>query len=445
MRIKSIQIKNFRGFEEQEFQFDDELTVVVGNNASGKTSLLKALQVALGAYLKSLSDLPADKAFRCDFIKGDEFRRYNPHKKDFFKNEERTRLSVRAEVYRTVVEETGNFKTVPFPINWWRELRGNRTTHSVECAGELMNFVRNMEVERASDDIRVNAIYPLVLSFGVGRIDNQYRTASKIKKRTSRVAQAYKSALKETVDFQGAFDWLYRYERSFKRGNEFEGTREAFLNALLTAIPAMSEIEIDTKNNELSARLEVRGQAPVYQTYDYMSDGFKSVICIVAEMAHRCIELNGFLGVDAVKLTPGVVVIDELDLYLHPRWQQHILGDLRRAFPHIQFVVSSHSPYIIQSVYSRNVITLDGINDVTDPIKRSIEEISIKEMGLDTIRSASYNKMVEMAEYYYQLVKEGKEDEKKAKDIKKILDRIELQFSDDPAYVALLKAERRPL
>jgi predicted ATP-binding protein involved in virulence len=88
----------------------------------------------------------------------------------------------------------------------------------------------------------------------------------------------------------------------------------------------------------------------------------------VAEIAHRCIELNGFLGEKAVRMTPGLVMIDELDLYLHPRWQKHILEDLQRAFPLIQFIVSSHSPFIIQSVRSRNLITLDGINDVTDPV-----------------------------------------------------------------------------
>jgi predicted ATP-binding protein involved in virulence len=244
------------------------------------------------------------------------------------------------------------------------------------------------------------------------------------------------------VDFQGAFDWLYRYDQNLKKGIEFEGTREAFIQALTEAIPAMSDVHIDTKNNELSALLTVTGQTPSYQVFEHMSDGFKSVICIVAEIAHRCIELNGFLGDKAVRMTPGIVMIDELDLYLHPRWQRHILEDLQRAFPLIQFIVSSHSPFIIQSVRSRNLITLDGVNDVTDPVCRSIEEIVLKEMNMDTPRSTRYNQMVEKAELYYQLVAHGEGDDERAQQIKQELDHIELEFSDDPAYVALLKAER---
>lgn len=96
----------------------------------------------------------------------------------------------------------------------------------------------------------------------------------------------------------------------------------------------------------------------------------------------------------------------------------------------------------MQSVKSQNVITLDGVKGNDDPDKRSIEEIVINEMNMDTVRSAKYNEMVEKAEEYYQLVKKEKENTPEAIKIKKELDDIESQFSDDPAYVALLKAER---
>lgn len=434
MRIHKIDITNFMGFEHQSFEFDKDISVIVGNNTAGKTTVLKALQIALGAYLKSLHTLPHDKANTCNFSQSDVFLRYVPSKKDFFANEERTRIDVQAEV----CAQAGWHN-----IHWWREFRGNQTTHSQACAGELIAFAEELERRRSDDNAAINAVFPLVLAFGANRIDNQYRAATKTKERASRIAKAYKSALKETVDFQGAFDWLYRYEQNYKRGLEFEGTREAFISALETAIPALSDIEVDTKNNELIAQVTVTGQNPTYHTFEQMSDGFKSMICIVAEMAHRCIELNGFLGRDSVVKTPGIVMIDELDLYLHPRWQQHILNDLKAAFPLIQFIVSSHSPFIIQSVYSRNIITLDGHNDAADPNRRSIEEIVLQEMNLDTVRSLAYQKMVAQAETYYNLVKTMRADSVQAQDIKHQLDAIEAEFSNDPAYVALLRAERK--
>lgn len=441
MRIKKVNIVNFKGFERKTFEFDNSLSVIVGNNTSGKTTLIQALQVALGAYLKSLSSLPNEKAYSCNFSAKDVYRRYNPEKKDFFSNEENTRVEVDADFCVTIPHDN-DFGYEWHSISWWRELRGSQTTHSIECAGELMSIVKSMETQRLSNQSSSNAVYPVVLSFGANRIDNQYRAATKTKERASRIAKAYKSALRETVDFQSAFDWLYRYDKSFARGNEFEGTKEAFLEALHKAVPAMSEIAVDTKNNELSARIEVSGQPPSYQTYDNMSDGFKSIICIVAEIAHRCIELNGFLGYSAVEKTPGIVIIDELDLYLHPRWQKHILHDLQEAFPMVQFIVTSHSPFIIQSVRNRNVITLDGINDETDPIYPSIEEIVVKEMNMETPRSKMYIEMLENAEKYFQLIKSGGGDEAELSKVKSELDEMEAKFSDDPAYVALLKAER---
>lgn len=443
MRIKSIDIRNFRGYERKSFGFDEKLTVVVGNNTAGKTALLQALQVAMGAYLASLKALPNEQAYRHNFTKDDIFQRWDVEKRDFYKNDESTQVEVDAVFFQTVHAGRDGVHLEEVPVRWWRELRGNKTTHSIECAGELIEQVRRMETMRETS--HENAVYPLVLSFGAKRIDNQYRATKKTKERTSKIAQAYKSALRETVDFQSAFDWLYRYEKNLKKEQEFEGTYEAFMDALSKAIPALTDISVDSKNNELTAKVTVRDQEPTYQTFDHMSDGFKSVICIVAEMAHRCIELNGFLGRDAVSKTPGVVVIDELDLYLHPRWQRHLLDDFQKAFPMIQFVVTTHSPFIIQSVRSRNLITLDGISDATDPIYRSIEEIVTSEMNLDTPRSQTYVSMLSMAERYYQLVKDGREGTEEAMRVKDELDTIELEFSENPAYVALMKAERGKL
>ena len=89
------------------------------------------------------------------------------------------------------------------------------------------------------------------------------------------------------------------------------------------------------------------------------------------------------------------------------------------------------------------MITLDGVNDDTDPIYRSIEEIVTTEMNMETPRSKAYNLMVEKAERYYQLVKKGQGNTAEAKKVSKELDEIEQEFSDDPAYVALLRAERK--
>ena len=102
MRIKHLNIRNFRGYEQKSFDFDERLAVVVGNNTAGKTALLQAVQVALGAFLASLKALPNEPAYRHNFTKDDEFQRYDREKKDFFKNDETTRIDVDALYPRTV-------------------------------------------------------------------------------------------------------------------------------------------------------------------------------------------------------------------------------------------------------------------------------------------------------------------------------------------------------
>ena len=213
---------------------------------------------------------------------------------------------------------------------------------------------------------------------------------------------------------------------------------EAFFEALQVAIPALSEIDFD--HGELEAVVSVTGHAPSRHYFSYMSDGLQSMINIVSEIAHRCIELNGFLGGNAVKMTPGIVMIDEIDLYLHPHWQKHVLQDLTKAFPMIQFIVSTHSPFIIQSLQEGQLVSFD--NDVLttgEPFREGLEDIASERMGLQQdIRSKRFNEMVDVASRLFEATDNGSADKEK---LRIMLDEVEAEFSDDPAYLALIRTE----
>lgn len=356
MRINKIDIVNFKGFQREMREFKSNLTVVIGNNTAGKTTLLKALQIGLGAYLQCLSKLPSAVQYRRNFSIHDRFMAFDSTEKDYVPNGERTRITIDADFYVTDSIENNEPQFTPISISWSREFTGSTTTHSRSCARELMTMVSDMEAKRYEH--HDGAIYPLVLSFGAKRTsDAQMKITRKIKERASRIEKAYKFALHDKVDFDGAMEWLARYDKNVRDGKEFEGTREAFFEALQTAIPALSEIDFD--HGEIEAVVSVTGHIPSRHHFSYMSDGLQSMINIVAEIAHHCIELNGCLGRNAVKKTPGVVMIDEIDLYLHPHWQKHVLQDLAQAFPMIQFIVSTHSPFIVQSLQKNQLISFD--------------------------------------------------------------------------------------
>ncbi|MCE9562624.1 MAG: AAA family ATPase [Planctomycetes bacterium] len=94
-----------------------------------------------------------------------------------------------------------------------------------------------------------------------------------------------------------------------------------------------------------------------------LSSGVRNMIAVTADLAHRCARLNPALGNDVARETPGVVLIDEVDLHLHPAWQQQVVELLRATFPAIQFVLTTHSPQVLSTVNSESirVVTLrDG-------------------------------------------------------------------------------------
>lgn len=444
MRINDITIKNFRGFiEERHFELDAKMNVVLGNNTMGKTTLLQAIQIALGAYLKSLSQLPSEDAFKKNFKVDDRPLVYSEAIEDFlYPTKENPTISVHA-----TMSTIGKVEGQPFEemkdIEWSREMKGKTTVNT----GGLAELVKKWEGYRILENSETDVVLPLVLAFGADRIDNNYKLVDK-KANISRLVKAYKCALAETVDFKSALAWYYNFNSKGKKSPEVEGTDIAFEEALATAA-RIKNIAREEGNRSFWADVKVVGaNESTRLKYEMMSSGFKAMVNMVAEIAYRCIMLNRWMGRDAVRKTPGIVLIDEIDLYLHPHWQQHVLADLQEAFPEIQFVVSTHSPFIVQSVDSQNVIALDSQNAPISPNNRGIEEILACEMGMQgMLRSKTYRTKQELAKKYFELVKAGKSGEAETEEVKKKLNELELEAGllHDPAYEAFLKLNRGKL
>ena len=127
--------------------------------------------------------------------------------------------------------------------------------------------------------------------------------------------------------------------------------------------------------------------------FEGLSDGYRDVIKIIADIAVRMCILNPYLKENTLKETPGIVVIDELDLSLHPEWQRRIMSTLTELFPKVQFICASHSPFIIQSLKDGQLISMDG--EIQDEyVGQSIEDIAEAIMGVENPQySAEKQKM----------------------------------------------------
>ncbi|MDT4875063.1 AAA domain, putative AbiEii toxin, Type IV TA system [compost metagenome] len=127
---------------------------------------------------------------------------------------------------------------------------------------------------------------------------------------------------------------------------------------------------------------------------------------LVAEIAFRCVVLNGFKRERAVIDTEGVVLIDELDMHLHPTWQKHVVQNLKEAFPKLQFIVTTHSPFIVQSISANELINLD-VETAIDPKDYSIEVISEEIMDVDGSYSIEKSEEESQSVDYFTLLEEA--------------------------------------
>ncbi len=125
--------------------------------------------------------------------------------------------------------------------------------------------------------------------------------------------------------------------------------------------------------------------------FRYLSDGYRNMVAMAADIAVRCATLNPHLGAEAARGTPGVVLIDEVDLHLHPRWQRRVVDDLLRAFPKVQFFGTTHSPFIIQSLPPIEGVQLLNLDNpqAEDFTNKSVEDIAEEVQGVELPGAAS--------------------------------------------------------
>ena len=161
-----------------------------------------------------------------------------------------------------------------------------------------------------------------------------------------------------------------------------------------------------------------------------MSDGYRGTISLIADIAYRMATLNPALR-EHVLETPGVVLIDEIDLHLHPRWQARILDDLVRIFPNVQFITTTHSPVVVASVPRNNIRILEECSTAipaTETRGRDASDI------LNTVLGATSRpeNVMQLFASFNRAIDE--EDYRTAKDV--IINIESLIGGDDPDVIA---------
>lgn len=366
LNIKRLKLSNYRCFPNIEIEFHDQLTVLVAPNGAGKTSILDAIAVAFGPYIGAF-DEGVGKHFEPDDIRLSRIR-------DTASNEmEYAAGGVFLEAYGYIPGSPGDRLAAGSPNLqcWKRSLAGpKKSKTTIKDAKDLIEYGKRMQ--NAVRSTGSSAELPILAYYGTGRLWQQKKLMSGKLPRTSRTI-GYTDCLDPASSYKSFAEWFRYWSTNALKGRidaaesgkqyeptEFDHYIESVAGAVNTCLApsGWKEIAYLFSREELVAHHDTYGELPV----ELLSDGIRNMIGMVADIAFRSTKLNPKLGSFAAQETPGVVLIDEVDMHLHPEWQQGVLSSLALAFPRIQFIISTHSPQVLTTVHKENIRVIEWEN-----------------------------------------------------------------------------------
>jgi predicted ATP-binding protein involved in virulence len=417
MRINSIEVRNFRGFEHLYVEFPSgPVTVLIGDNGAGKTSLIDALALGLGGFLSGIPSI------RANSIKKSDVR---------MQTIPIGSVIDRQAQYPVEIKCTGDIGEHT-DIRWVRSLHSEQGRTTKKEAKAIIDIAASLAKRVRAGDTQV--ILPLVSYYGTGRIWAQKREKSPLSK-PSRLL-GYMDCLDIKANDKLLVNWLrmmtYQEHRLGAKIPELEAVLDAVSSCVYGSLGcerSSVRCDFDLMRDELCIQYtSPSGQLHKHPVHE-LSEGFKNTISLVADIAYRMAKLNPQL-LGAVLETPGIVLIDEIDQHLHPKWQQNILEDLVRIFPKVQFIVSSHSPFVLGSAPAGSVVQLEpGMAKVTENLYGSdVNTATVFAMG-SPLRNSKVQRLYDQ---FYSCL--DRQEFSKAKEILEIL--RSTVSNQDPEFVA---------
>lgn len=412
MRVDRLKLKNFRCYSELNIDFDSKLTVIVGENGRGKTAIFDALAIALEPYLHTFH------------VQG-----RNIVQKDV------RRVPVYAEDCIHIARMENKY---PVAI----QLEGCALNKKMSCTRILQQDGTRIDEaedllsngERLCAEIKQHhaTLLPAFAYYGTSRIWVDSNLMNTYDNSLDDRNTGYEECLEPSSSYNTFGKWYRSVMQSLENDklpdDDNKQTCLLVRDAVQQAIDAclastgLHDLYYNFKLDAFVVSHPDTGEMIV----DDLSDGFRSILSMVADLAYRMVRLNPFLGRRAILDTPGIVLIDEIDMHLHPSWQQTVLLDLQKAFPKVQFIVTTHSPQVLGSVPPDSIRVLEwekefvGVRRVNFSLGATSYQIL---QDIQNVQPRSEKlPIVQHLKRYLELVSEDKWDSEEAKTLRKQLD-----------------------
>lgn len=452
MNLKKLEITNFRCFESLSIDLDDQLTVLVAKNGQGKSSVLDAIRIGLWPFVSGFDLARNPGGDSANNISIDDVRGAIKHDSTI-RHDQTARYDEMVRQLPCEITLDGGWN-IHLPIydgilgkdeskwhwKWTRirdsEAKGTKTKDKlgVKSLKNLTSFAQNQVRSPDSPEIDL----PVIGYYGTGRLWSQKSLTEK--KSTQDVSFymrlfGYRDCLDPASSYKHFaewFTWIFECFREQQLNEQEKGMLESasvWKDTVQVVQGATNALLQDTGWHSLEYSVS-HGKSLVLKHDEYgtlkvkqQSDGIRGVLAMVGDIAYRCIKLNPHLSLNAAKESSGVVMIDEVDMHLHPEWQQTILGNLVKAFPKIQFIVTTHSPQVISTVPGHQIRILDG-NQVYIPGEgtQGAEASRILNEVFGVELRAQHLEIVQKLNRYLELIDNDKWDTEEALALRQVLD-----------------------
>lgn len=355
MRFQSIHLTNYRCHANLKIDFKPGFNVIVGVNGSGKTSVLKAVCEALTGFTNQFSVRAGNSQ---EFSEAGVVRMKVEIAHDRYRFEEQYPVQIGTSAVAFGLE-----------IDWtFSKLREEAHLVRQGMSPEDIWLDHRQIGQQLGKDLSPKTL-PVIAFYRANRRWNQPQP-TEMQAATARSGRTdgYVHWWDASLDSGGLQAWvigkcLERFQTSSETGKLFDDIDSdelALVNhALGEAVEGIKGLRYDLKQRSLLVEWAAVGDIqPQPTAFENLSDGQQAVIGLVADIARRMCLLNPHLDQDVTRKTPGMVLIDELDVHLHPKWQRILTRGLKRAFPEVQFIVASHSPQVLGELHPDEIILL---------------------------------------------------------------------------------------
>jgi len=314
MKIVSLEFTNFKGIKDARFDIEGKCTIFFGINGVGKSSILRGINLLFSNII--------NKIVKNRFRQGIAIQLSD--------------ISVNAQECKI---NTGLLFSDGFSIEYSRsmERKGKNRTQK----GTLDAIEKYFEQRYSNSEANM----PIFVNYGVNRLvlDVPLRIR---KKHTFDREVAFEKAIENRIDFRTFFEW-FRNQEDFenqKKAREERNYKDISLKAVRAAITYMFDgfSNLRIERNPLSMKIN-KGITTL--SIEQLSDGEKCTLALIGDLARR-LSLANPSRKDPLQ-GEGVVLIDEIELHMHPAWQRDILSKLKKIFPNIQFIITTHSPQVL--------------------------------------------------------------------------------------------------